>query len=41
MRMFERKQQVQDKVGPVEGSDENIITEGFLIADKLDMFDGI
>ena len=26
------KQKVQDKVGPLEGSEGNIITEGFLIA---------
>ena len=26
------KQKVQDKVGPLEGSDANIITEGFLMA---------
>ena len=27
------KQKVQDKVGPLEGSDGNIITEGFLMAE--------
>ena len=31
------KQKVQDKVSPVEGSDGNIIIEGFLIAERLDM----
>ena len=29
------KQKVQDKVAPLEGSDGNIITEGFLIAENL------
>ena len=29
------KQKVQDKVGPLEGSDGNIITEGFLMAENL------
>ena len=28
------KQKVQDKVGPLEGSDGNIITRGFLVAEK-------
>ena len=29
------KQKVQDKVGSLEGSDGNIITEGFLMAENL------
>ena len=29
------KQKVQDKVGPLEGSDGNIITEGFLMTENL------
>ena len=29
------KQKVHDTVGPVEGSDGNIITEGFLMAENL------
>ena len=29
------KQKVQDKVGPLEGRDGNIITEGFLMAENL------
>ena len=29
------KQKVQDKVGPLEGSDGNVITEGFLMAGNL------
>ena len=29
------KQKVRDNVGPLEGSDGNIITEGFLIAEHL------
>ena len=29
------KEKVQDKVGPLEGSDGNIITEGFLMAENL------
>ena len=32
------KQKVQDKVGPLEGSDGNIITEGFLIAEYLNEY---
>ena len=32
------KQKVQDKVGPVEGSDGNIITEGFLMAENLNEY---
>ncbi|KAK2146750.1 hypothetical protein NP493_3581g00000 [Ridgeia piscesae] len=32
------KQKVQDKVGPLEGSDGNIITEGFLMAEKLNEY---
>ena len=32
------KQKVQDKVGPLEGSDENIITEGFLMAENLNEY---
>ena len=35
MRMFEENRKVQDKVGPLEGSDGNIITEGFLMAENL------
>ena len=33
--MFEVKQNVQDKVGLLESSDGNIITEGFLMAEIL------
>ena len=29
------KQKVQDKIGPLEGSDGNTITEGFLMAENL------
>ena len=29
------KQKVQDKVGPLNGTDGNIITEGFLTAENL------
>ena len=32
------KQKVQDKVGPLEGSDGNIITEGFLMAEILNKY---
>ena len=32
------KQKVQDKVDPLEGSDENIITEGFLMAGNLNEY---
>ena len=32
------KQKVQDKVGPLEGSDGNIITEGFLTAENLNEY---
>ena len=32
------KQKVQDKVSPLEGSDGNIITEGFLMAEKLNEY---
>ena len=32
------KQKVQDKVGPLEGSDGNIITDGFLMADNLNEY---
>ena len=32
------KQKVQDKVGPLEGSDGNIITEGFLMAETLNEY---
>ena len=32
------KQKVQDKVGPLEGSDGNIITEGFLMAENLNKY---
>ena len=32
------KQKVQDKVGPLEGSDGNIITEGFLMAENLNEY---
>ena len=32
------KQKVQDKVGPLEGSDGNIITEGFLLAENLNEY---
>ena len=32
------KQKVQDKVGPLEDSDENITTEGFLMAENLNEY---
>ena len=32
------KQKVQDKVGPLEGSYENIIPEGCLMAEKLNEY---
>ena len=32
------KQKVQDRVGPLEGSDGNIITEGFLMAENLNEY---
>ena len=32
------KQKVQDMVGPLEGSDGNIITEGFLMAENLNEY---
>ena len=32
------KQKVQDKVDPLEGSDENIITERFLMAENLNEY---
>ena len=32
------KQKVQDKVGPLEGSDGNVITEGFLMAKNLNEY---
>ena len=32
------KQKVQDKVGPPEGNDGNIITEGFLMAENLNEY---
>ena len=32
------KQKVQDKVGPLEGSDGNIITEGLLMAENLNEY---
>ena len=32
------KQKVQDKVGPLEGSDGNIITEGFLMEENLNEY---
>ena len=32
------KQKVQDKVGPLEGCDGNIITEGFLMAENLNEY---
>ena len=32
------KQKVHDKVGPLEGSDGNIITEGFLMAENLNEY---
>ena len=38
MRMFENKQKVQDKVGPIEGNDGYIITEGFLMAENLNEY---
>ena len=33
MRMFE-VYKIQDKVGPLKGSDRNIITKGFLMAEN-------
>ena len=32
------KQKVQDKVGPLEGNDGNIITDGFLMAENLNKY---
>ena len=32
------QQKVQDKVGPLEGSDGNIITQGFLMAEHLNEY---
>ena len=32
------KQKVQDKVGPLKGSDGNIITQGFLMAENLNEY---
>jgi len=32
------KQKVQDKVGPLEGSNRNIITKGFLMAENLNQY---
>ena len=32
------KQKVQDKIGPLEGSDGNIIKEGFLMAENLNEY---
>ena len=32
------KQKIQDKVGPLEDSDRNIITEGFLMAENLNEY---
>ena len=32
------KQKVQDKVGHLEGSDRNILTEGFLMAENLNEY---
>ena len=32
------KQKVQDNVGPLKGSDGNIITEGFLMAENLNEY---
>ena len=32
MRIFRSKQKGQDKIGPLEGNDGNIITEGYLMA---------
>ena len=32
------RQEVQDKVGPLEGSNGNIITEGFLMAENLNEY---
>ena len=36
--MTARKQKVQDIVGPLDGSDGNIITEGFLMAENLNEY---
>ena len=40
MRYVRSKQKVQDKDGPLEGSDENIniITEGFLMTENLNEY---
>ena len=35
MRMFEVNRKFRIKVGPLEDSDGNIITEGFLMAENL------
>ena len=32
------KQKVQDKVGPLEGGDGNIITKGFLMVENLNEY---
>ena len=32
------KQKIQDKVGPLEGSNGNIITQGFLTAENLNEY---
>ena len=32
------RQKIQDKVGPLEGSKGNIITEGFLMAENLNEY---
>ena len=40
MHIFElrSKHNIQDKVSPLEGSDGNIITEGFLMAENLNEY---
>ena len=38
MRMFEVNRKFRIKIGPLEGSDGNIIIEGFLMAENLDEY---
>ena len=40
MRMFEVNRKLRISVGPLEGSDRNIITEGFLMAENLNEYFG-
>ena len=37
MRMYEVSKNVRDKVGPLEDNAGNIITQGFLMAEELNM----